>query len=296
MSLRRRIVLFPLTRLVIALLVLLVPLLLISSLLRPVLLAAPLLAAAIEALLALLAWFVVGVWIERRSIASLGFQRSHLGRDLGLGFLVGAGLMSATVGVLALAGWYHVSGSGKLAASAGLLVTALLFYLLDAVFEEVLFRGLLFRILEEWLGSWIAIVISALVFGLAHQANPNATLISSLAIALEAGVLLALVYMLTRSLWAVISLHWAFNFFEGPVFGAPISGSSSDGLLHSTISGPMLWTGGSFGPEAGLVVVLLCLIVCAALFVLVSRRGQSRTPPWLLRLLGKKAPQPVASS
>jgi membrane protease YdiL (CAAX protease family) len=296
MSLKRRILLFPLSRLVIALVVLLVPLVLIDGLLGSVLVKAPLLAGAIEVLLALAAFASVGVWIERKTIPALGFPLRPLVRDLGWGFVGGAALMSAVIGVLALAGWYQVSGAGDLAHAPGLLLEALLFYLLVAVFEEVLFRGILFRIVEEWLGSWAAIVISALIFGLAHLANPNATLVSALAIALEAGVLLALVYMLTRSLWAVIGIHWAFNFFEGPLFGAQISGVQGTGVLKSTISGPALWTGGSFGPEAGLVTVLFCLAVSVALIIEVRRRGQVMTPDWLRRLLGQKTAQAVASS
>ncbi len=94
-------------------------------------------------------------------------------------------------------------------------------------------RGVLFRIVEESLGSWIALALSAALFGALHAFNPGATLTSSIAIALEAGVLLAAVFMVTRRLWMVIGLHTAWNFTEGGVFGASVSGGDAHGMLAS---------------------------------------------------------------
>ena len=124
--------------------------------------------------------------------------------------------------------------------------------------EEILLRGLIFRLLEKWLGSWAALTISALLFGLAHIANPNSSLFAAIAIALEAGILLAAVYMVTRRLWAVIGLHMAWNFTQGGIFGVAVSGNEIEGLLASVMDGPELLTGGAFGAEASIPAILIC--------------------------------------
>jgi hypothetical protein len=127
----------------------------------------------------------------------------------------------------------------------------------SGVFEEILFRGVLFRIMEEGLGTWLALLISALIFGLLHLMNPNATLIAGVAIALEAGVLLAAAYASTRRLWLPIGLHFAWNFTQGGVFGVAVSGVNFKGLLQSTLTGPELFSGGEFGAEASIVAIVV---------------------------------------
>ncbi len=130
-----------------------------------------------------------------------------------------------------------------------------------AVTEELLFRGVLHRILEQRAGSVIAIVVSSLLFGLTHLINGNATLWGTLAIAVEGGTMLAVAYTATRSLWLPIGLHFAWNWLQGGVFGTAVSGADSEpGLLRTVLSGPAALTGGSFGPEAGLFALLCCLV------------------------------------
>jgi uncharacterized protein len=215
-----------------------------------------------------------------RSLAAVGLGRRDAARDFALGALFGGGLFSIVVLELALAGLYRVVGvhaTWDLAIAALLLVA-------DAFFEELLFRGVLFRLLEEWSGTWIALVFSALLFGLAHSANPGATLISSLAIALEAGVLLAAAYVVTRNLWLPIGLHFAWNFFEGPIYGTQVSGHVFlTSLLAAHVSGPPLLTGGSFGPEAGLAAIVTCLAAAIALLAYAVRRSLTLSPAWKRR-------------
>jgi membrane protease YdiL (CAAX protease family) len=135
-----------------------------------------------------------------------------------------------------------------------------------AVTEELLFRGVLHRILEQRAGSVIAIVVSSLFFGLTHLINGNATVWGTLAIAVEGGTMLAVAYTATRSLWLPIGLHFAWNFLQGGVFGTAVSGAESEpGLLRTVLSGPDALTGGSFGPEAGLFALLCCLVTTALL-------------------------------
>ena len=231
-------------------------------------------------------WAGVSLFEGKTLAASVGLSLQGAPARFSRGFLVGAGLLSAVTGTLWLCGAYHVVGLGAGAHARALGHAALLFFLV-AVFEEVLFRGILFRLLERGLGTWVALAVSALLFGFLHFANPGATLLSALALALEAGVLLAASYVATRSLWLPIGLHTAWNFLEGPVYGAPVSGVGLPSLLEASFDGPWWLTGGAFGPEAGLPATLWGAALGGAFLVLAWRRGHLFTPRWLLRLLGR---------
>ena len=145
-----------------------------------------------------------------------------------------------------------------------------------AVGEELLFRGAIFRIAEEWLGTTAALIISAVLFGAAHGLNSGATPISVAAIALEAGVLLGVAYSASRSLWLPIGMHFGWNFTEGGLFGASVSGGQSHGLVSVTLEGPVQLTGGSFGPEASIAAVAVCLVAAAMLGIYSVRRDHWR--------------------
>jgi hypothetical protein len=116
------------------------------------------------------------------------------------------------------------------------------------------------------------------LFGLLHAANPGATPVSTVAIALEAGALLGVAYSASGSLWLPIGLHSGWNFTEGGVFGTAVSGGQSHGLIESVLSGPTLVTGGTFGPEASVIAVAVCLAATAVAGVWTVRHGRWR--PW----------------
>lgn len=280
----RRFVLFPLTRLVIAALIFGIAAVVLGApfalLLHPNdplrrLLAQEIVAAAA----ALAALFGVGLLIERRRPSEFGFEGRRAPQELAIGFALAAALMSAIIGVLRLGGWYRVLGRPLDVTGTDLFLAFVLCFFI-AVFEEVLFRGVLFRILEEWIGSWGAILVSGLIFGLVHWTNPNATALAGIAIAIEAGVLLAAAYMLTRRLWLAVGLHWAWNWFQGSVYDAPVSGQRLPGFKVARIDGPALLTGGDFGPEAGLVALVIAGGVGFLLLWLALRRGRGVAPAW----------------
>jgi membrane protease YdiL (CAAX protease family) len=132
----------------------------------------------------------------------------------------------------------------------------------------------LFRVVEEAAGTTIAILFSAILFGLLHGFNPGATAVSTGAIAIEAGVLLAVAYALTRNIWLVVGIHMSWNFTEGNIFGAHVSGNAaSHSLVRTTLSGPEILTGGAFGPEASIISVLLGVAAALAIGTLVVRNG-----------------------
>jgi len=205
--------------------------------------------------------------IERRRPAELAWRRL-LPHGLA-GFAMGSLLISAVVGVLWLLGSYHVLGTNPQAPWATSLLVG---GLASAIAEELAFRGVLFRVTEEGWGTWFALALSALVFGILHTANYAATAWSSMAIAIEAGLLLGLVYHVWRSLPLCMGVHLGWNFMQGTVYGIPVSGAQSQGWLVSTRTGPDWLSGGSFGAEASAVTVGLSLLCSLALVARTLRR------------------------
>ena len=233
--------------------------------------AAPLLAGA------LLAIYVSLVrMMERRTPAELAPKPGGLLVLAGLA--LGVLLFCSVYAVLWAYGAAHFIGFNGPAGMALPLAMAIL----AGVGEELIFRGVVFRVVEESCGTLVALVVSAGVFGLVHLSAPGATAASTLAIALEAGLLLAAAYLVTRNLWFPIGLHIGWNFTEGGVFGSAVSGHGSSGLLNTTLTGPVSLTGGSFGPEASPAAVSVCLVVAIVLLAWVLARGEWR--PFGLRL------------
>ena len=131
-------------------------------------------------------------------------------------------------------------------------------FLAVAVGEEMICRGVIFRWIDERWSTWIALLVSAVFFGWMHISNDNATWWSSLAIAIEAGLLLGAAYKWSGSLWLPIGIHWAWNYTQGNVFGLAVSGSNAGNtVLVTTVNGPDIITGGAFGPEASIISVIL---------------------------------------
>ncbi|HET7817634.1 MAG TPA: CPBP family intramembrane glutamic endopeptidase [Sphingomicrobium sp.] len=205
---------------------------------------------------------------------------------LGAGLLFGFLLFSLIVGVAALADVYNIVGGGGFAAFLPALIGMTI---IPGFMEELLFRGILFRWIEELAGSWVALAVTSALFGLAHMFNPNASLLSSFAIAVEAGVLLGGLYMLTRSLWAPIGLHAAWNFTQGFIYDVPVSGHDSEGLVEAQLSGPELLSGGAFGLEASLIAMVLATAAGVVLVVLAIRKGELVRPWWVRRRLAQSA-------
>jgi membrane protease YdiL (CAAX protease family) len=188
------------------------------------------------------------------------------------GAAIGLGLFTATIAILSAMGVAHVGAYTPGQA----LLAAINMAVLSAVGEEIIFRGVVFRIFEEMFGTFVALLVSGGLFGLIHMGNPGATLVSGAAIALEAGVLLAASYMLVRNLWLPIGLHFGWNFCEGGIFGSAVSGNSFKGLWTTTFTGPDLLSGGKFGPEASVVAVAVCATAALVILILALRRGQWR--------------------
>ncbi|MGO4702346.1 CPBP family intramembrane glutamic endopeptidase [Dyella sp. 2RAB6] len=238
------------------------------------------LAEALERMVpAVVAYVALVRGVERRPVAELALRR--LPTQGGLGLLVGIGLMSITVAALWLLGSYHVLHTNP---GADWVPAVLVVGLGAGLGEEILFRGVLFRIVEEGLGTWWSLAISALFFGAVHLNNPGATAWSSAAIAIEAGILLGLLYHVTRSLWICAGMHLAWNVLQGTVFGIAVSGLPPDGFLVARMTGPAWLSGGDFGAEASVVALLVCTTLSAVLLVIAWRRGSIVPPAWRRRI------------
>lgn len=229
-----------------------------------------------RALPAVVAYLLLARWVEQRQPAELA-PGKLLPHSL-VGLLLGAGLFSVVAGTLYLLGSYHVTGFNP---DAPWLPALLVFGLAAGISEEILFRGVLYRIVEEGLGTWAALLVSALFFGFAHSANPGATPWSSAAIAIEAGLLFGLLYHVTRSLYLCMGVHAAWNFTQGTVYGIPVSGLRADGWLISGRSGPDWLSGGVFGAEASIVALIACSLCTLGLLIIAVRRGSIVKPSWL---------------
>src|SRR5690606_6981799 len=220
------------------------------------------------AVLAVAAYTGVVRWTERRRPVEVG--AAGAAGALGRGVLVGVGMFAFVIANIALLGGYGVDGVGSVASAAGLVG----FMAAAAVTEELMFRGILFRLLEKWAGTWIALVLTAVLFGASHLLNPHASLWGAIAIAVEAGGMLAAAYAATRTLWLPIGLHFGWNFAAAGIFGTEVSGNGTpDGLLRGETSGPLLVSGGEFGPEGSLFAVLAGVVLTVVFLWLVRRRG-----------------------
>jgi membrane protease YdiL (CAAX protease family) len=226
------------------------------------------------ATLAILAAILASVWLagrflDRRPFADFGFHiAGNWWRDLGFGLFLGAALMLIIFLIELGAGWVSITGTLATRAPGAPFFLSILLplttFVAVGIYEELLSRGYHLRNMAEGLNwtiigpHWaivIATLISSALFGLAHLANPNASFISSFNIFVAGAVLLAAGYLLTGELAIPIGVHITWNFFQGNVFGFPVSGANfgSATFIRIQQGGPEAWTGGAFGPEAGLL-------------------------------------------
>ena len=175
--------------------------------------------------------------------------------ETGKGLLTGVAYFIIVVGIMMLVGVYRITSFDF----DGLTQLAqFCFFLTIAVGEEVMFRGILFRMIDVRWNTWLALIVSTLVFGFVHIVNPGATWWSAIAIALESGLLLGAAYKYSGTLWLPIGIHWAWNYTQGNVFGFAVSGNDFGvSIITPHIEGNELLTGGIFGAEASIIAVVV---------------------------------------
>jgi membrane protease YdiL (CAAX protease family) len=213
----------------------------------------------IQAIAVTIATWIARRFIDRRTFRSLGFQLDRRTvTDLAFGFALPSLMMALiylfewAMGWLRFENWaWNLMPSSQVFAS---LLSSFVLFMIVGYYEELLSRGYHLQNLVDGINLPWAIFLSSSIFAILHIGNPHASSISTLGI-LAAGYFLAYGWLRTRRLWLPIGLHIGWNFFEGPIFGFPISGLKTFRLVQHEIEGPPLITGGEFGPEAGLILI-----------------------------------------
>lgn len=231
-----------------------------------------------SAVLALIAYAGLVRWIEKKPATDVSVIGAV--RWLIPGILLGGAAFGAVMLVIRLLGGWGGQSDGSL---EGLAITTGVMACV-AVCEELVFRGVLVRIIAERFGGWVSLIVSSLLFGAMHLGNSNATLLAGLSIALTGGLLMGAAYLATRSLWLPIGIHFAWNAVGAGVFGVSTSGTDQEhSLYRTTLSGSEMLTGGEFGPEASLVTIAVLAVPTLALLAYATatgrmRRAQAPTP------------------
>ena len=208
--------------------------------------------------------YVARRWLDKRSFESLGLK---LNQQTLMDILAGIGITFVQMGFIYIVmlglGWLTFTGFAWQIDPINVVVTNVVTFLVVFIFvgwnEELLSRGYHLQTIASGFNLFWGVIISSAVFGLLHLGNPNATWVCAAGI-FFAGIYLAYGYIRTKQLWLSIGLHIGWNFFEGVGFGFPVSGLDIYPLLRINVTGPELWTGGAFGPEAGLIVLPSLLV------------------------------------
>ncbi|WP_421738694.1 CPBP family intramembrane glutamic endopeptidase [Caulobacter sp.] len=212
---------------------------------------------------------------EGRWPSELALKQAPL--ELLTGLAIGAVMLTAVVAGLYLLGVYDISGPRASSpwGTIGMAVES-------GVMEELITRAIILRLLMRAFGVWPALVLSAALFGALHLSNPNATVVAATAIAVEAGLMLAAFYLLTGRLWVSIGVHAAWNFTQGWVWGAAVSGIAVKESLfvsHPKPGAPEFLSGGAFGPEASLPAMVVGTGVAIVVLYWAWKRGNFRAQP-----------------
>ncbi|GEM_PF-973833 len=198
-------------------------------------------------------------YMDQRPVMTLGLSRQGSWMaELGFGVLLGPALVGIVFLTALALGWVDITGSLFLRSPATIalaLLQTLVVMAGIAVTEEVAVRGYILQNLRDGYGAVAALVVSSLLFGVLHLMNPEADL-SALGGTLAAGLILGYGYLATERLWLPIGFHFSWNFALGPIFGFPVSGIDLPAWLMHNPSGPVVWTGGAFGPEAGVLGII----------------------------------------
>ena len=233
-----------------------------------------------------LSTFLARRLLDRKSFISLGFERSKNALpDLIVGILIPGFIM----GLIFLAewgfGWLKIQSFAWDLVPAGDVVLGMLggflIYIAVGYQEELLSRGYQLQNLVEGTNLRTGILISSLIFAALHLGNPFTSFWSTTGL-IFAGFFLTYGWVRTKQLWLPIGLHIGWNFFEGNVFGFPVSGTDSFRLIQHTVSGPAWITGGDFGPEAGFIVLPGMLFGAGLIWIYTRGRNdqnQARATP-----------------
>lgn len=238
------------------------------------------LAKAIRYILSLVAMLSAYYWLftfyEKRKVTELAKQ--YFLKDSLFGIVLATLSISIVMLVLYLAGYYQVISINS---NILLLLFPLIAYTLTATLEELIFRGVLYRIVESKLGTNLALIISGSIFGFLHLSNEHATMVSVLGAGIG-GLIAGMMFSVTKRLWLPISFHAIWNFMQ-VFYGASMSGMDEFvpySLFQGKLQGPELMTGGLFGPENSIITITLTFIIFVVLYFVAWKKGILIAPSW----------------
>jgi uncharacterized protein len=225
--------------------------------------------------------FLARHFLDHRSIVSLGLKLEWRAlTDIAAGIVITFVMMGLIYAGMSFMGWITFKGfawqTDPPLMVIGNFILVIFLFLLVGWSEELLSRGYHLQTIASGLNKFWGVIISSVIFGLLHLANPNASWVSAVGI-FFAGMFFAFGYLRSGKLWLPIGMHIGWNLFEGCVFGFSVSGLDVYQLTQIQVTGPDLWTGGAFGPEAGLVV-LPALIIGTTLIYLYTHKRKTVLP------------------
>lgn len=226
--------------------------------------------------------FMAILWwklLDKKPVRHMGLNSLKKGyKDLAIGLLFGIISISAVTAVLLATGLASFSGELQRPNISPSLFTGLLTFVFVGVSEEVFSRGYCMTVLNQTGKPWVSVLVSSIIFSLMHSLNPNINLLAFTNIFLV-GVLFALMFIKSGSLWMPIGYHITWNYFQGNVFGLSVSGLKVNGLYKITTASDSILSGGKFGPEGGLVTTLILLLGLVVIWKLYGTKPSNISSP-----------------
>ncbi len=249
-----------------------------------------------------------GRYLDHRRFKDYGFNFSpRWWLDFIFGFILGAVLFGIIflfekgMGWIKIIDYFQNQRDGYIGMPFVIpFIMGTIFFFIVGLYEEILFRAYQITNLSEGLTKKNAVaktaligayILSSVIFGLFHSGNQNASYLGVINIVLT-GLFIGLPYILTGELAMPVALHFSWNFFQGLIFGFPVSGEFNDlSIIAIEQSGSNIWTGGAFGPEGGLVVTFAVVVGCS--FVLIWYKILHKSIPLFTKMTEYNSPYPV---
>jgi membrane protease YdiL (CAAX protease family) len=212
-------------------------------------------------------------YIEKRKATELAIDKSAL-RDLSYGGLLGLACIIAVMSVIWGLSYYSIIGKNPW----GVLLPSITYHFFFAYLQDIVYFGIVFRITEEKLGTWMAIAVASVIFGFKHLLFPEGTLWGAVAISVEAGILFSSLYIIKRRLWAIIGFHFIWNFVQFGILGIPHRDMTP--LFISRFNGPIIITGGKVGIDSSIITCVIGLVLGLYFLKKAHKKGNFILPFW----------------
>lgn len=223
--------------------------------------------------LVIFASYVIFVrYYEKRELTEL--SRDNMRKEIAVGIISSIFLITIVFVTLFIMGYYSITSFNMNFS----FFEVFAFILALALIEELMFRGFLYRLTEESIGTNLAILISALIFGMVHITNDNVNVITIISPTFG-GLLLSVMYSYRQCLWLPISFHAFWNYSQ-IIYGSKVTGDDYGTFAEAKFEGPELFIGKEFGIENSILVLLVVLIPTIILYVDLSRKNLLKLPYW----------------